>query len=264
MTKATGVPYATPMAARSGWLILLLCLVVGACKKDEATERCHAQMVTAKSVVKNIDSSSMDSVTRSLGAVESALAACKIAKRDLEVEQLETARDQIAKHKERLRRHISKKATAKLTREELEALVKNGDPSCPHGQAYKHRDSGQEVRCTGAQLITLNYATAKKFYSERGFKVTETETPPGIEAEYGSEKYIYEFDRKHSLRPPTCVVLYPPPGMSWQEAVTRTTGARPDQLTGKPTVDTPRGPVKLRVVETLHKLIVYLGQCKSR
>jgi hypothetical protein len=110
----------------------------------------------------------------------------------------------------------------------------------------------------------MNYLKAKEFYSERGYKLTETESPPGIEAEYGSERYVYQFDRVNSLQPPTCLVLYPPPGMSWQEAVARATGARPDQLTGRPTVRTPRGQVKLRVVETLHKLIVYLGQCQSR
>jgi hypothetical protein len=235
-------------------------LVYG-CKKDEATERCHAQMVTAKSIVKDIDSSSMQSVNLSLGAVDSALAACRIAKRDLEVEQLQTARDQITKHRERLRQYISKKATAKLSPEELKALVRKGDPSCPRGQAYKHRDSGQEVRCTGPQLITMDYTKVKEFYSERGFKLTETENPPGIEAEYGSEKYVYQFDRTHSLHPPTCLILHPPPGMSWQEAVARATGVRPDQLTGKPTLRTPRGDMKLRIVETLHKLIVYLGQC---
>ena len=87
----------------------------------------------------------------------------------------------------------------------------------------------------------------------------ETQSPLTLEAEYGGEKYIFRFASAGS--PPECLTIYPRPDMSWEEAVARTTGARPDRMEGKTTVDTPRGKVGLRVVETLHKLIVHLGRC---
>ena len=218
-------------------------------------------MASAQATLKEIDSSSLHSVSASLTAVNAALRACKLAQRTTEVKELTKARDQLFAHKQRLEQHVSKKATAKLTEAELEELVKNGDPTCPKGQAYKHGDSGKEVRCTGLQPIAMNYEQAKEFYAERGFKIKEVDSPPTIEAEFGGEKYLFYFDRKGSSNPPVCLTIYPRPDMSWQEAVARTTGARLDRMTGKNAVDTPRGKVDLRVVETLHKLIVHLGRC---
>jgi hypothetical protein len=220
-------------------------------------------MASAQATLKEIDSSSLQSVSLSLTAVNAALRACKAAERKSEAAELTKARDQLFAHKRRLEQHVSKKATARLTAAELEQLVNNGDPSCPKGQAYKHGESGKEVRCTGRQPIAMNYAQAKEFYADRGFKTKEIDSPPSLEAEFGSEKYVFYFDRKGSSRPPVCLTIYPRPGMSWHEAVARTTGARLDRMAGKNTVDTPRGTVSLRVVETLHKLIVHLGQCSA-
>ena len=242
------------------WILIVLC-AVSCSRTDDATDRCHAQMASAQATLKEIDSSSLQSVNVSLTAVNAALRSCTVAQREGEVSELRKARDQLFAHQQLLEHRVSKKATAKLTPDELERLVKNGDPSCPKGQAYKHGDSGKEVRCTGLQPIAMNYAQAKEFYTDRGFKLKDIATPPALEAEYGGEKYVFHFDRVDSLNPPVCLTLYPRPGMSWQEAVARTTGARPDRMQGKNTVDTPRGTVALRVVETLHKLIVHLGQC---
>lgn len=245
------------MSTRIG-LFAALCAL--ACNSmSEETKRCHAQMMTAETMVKAIDSASIDSVSQSLSAVEAALSACVAAERPSEVEQLKKARDQIALHRQRLEQRVSKNVSVKLTPQELEELVKKGDPSCPRGQAYKHRDSGKEVRCTGLQPIAMSFGQAKAFYGDRGFKLKEAESPRTLEAEYGSEKYVFRFANEDS--PPECLTIYPRPGMSWEEAVARTTGARPDRMSGKTTVDTPRGSVNLRVVDTIHKLIVHLGRC---
>lgn len=243
---------------------LLLASLLGgsvACTSQE-TKRCHAEMITAQEVVKGIESSSIQSVERALSAVDAALAACVRAERDHEVGQLRDARTELAAHKKRLEQHVSTKASAKLTPAELDALVAAGDPSCPRGQAYKHGDSGREVSCTGPQPIAMSYAQAKEFYAERGFKLKEHKAPPGFEAEYGSEKYVFRFGDKRANAAPVCLTIYPQPGMSWQEVVARMTGARMDRLQGKSSVETPRGAVPLRVDQGEDRLIVYLGRCE--
>ena len=245
------------------WMLLLL----GAIGCEQMTvegRRCHAEMTAAQDMVKKIDSSSLDSVSQSLSSVETALSACTKAGLESEVAQLKKARDQIAAHQERLKNRVSKNVTAKLSPEELEALVRDGDPSCPKGQAYKHGDSGKEVRCTGLQLVEMNFAKAQEFFKDRGYKLKRGTSPPTLEAEYGAEKYVYQWAPNGWYDPPECITLYPKPGMSWQEAVARATGARPDRLVANGTVDTPRGRIGLRVVQTLHKLIVHIGKCKLK
>jgi hypothetical protein len=249
------------MGSSQTWMLVLLLCVLGCGRMSAEGRRCRAEMTMAQSTVKEIDQNSLDSVSQSLSAVEAALASCARAGRQSEVEELKKARDQIAAHKQRLENRVSKNVTAKLTPEQLEELVHNGDPSCPKGQAYKHGDSGKEVRCTGLQLIAMSFAQAQEFFKDRGFKLKQINSPPMLEAEYGAEKYVFQYPSNGWYGPPECLTLYPRPGMSWQEAVARATGARPDRLVATNTVDTPRGRLGLRVVETLDKLIVRIGQC---
>ncbi|MBN1606586.1 MAG: hypothetical protein JW940_08120 [Polyangiaceae bacterium] len=245
------------------WMLLLLC-ALGCEQFTVQGRRCHAEMTEAQGMVKQIDSSSIDSVSQSLTAVEVALSACTKAGMDSEVEQLKKARDQIAAHKERLRNRVSKNELPKLTPEELEALVRDGDPSCPKGQAYKQGATGKEVRCTGQQLVEMNFAEAQTFFKDRGFKLKRGTSPPTLEAEYGAEKYVYEWAPDGWYDPPQCLTIYPRPGIGWQETVARATGARQDRLVGNNTVDTPRGRLGLRVVQTLNKLIIHIGNCRLK
>jgi len=57
------------------------------------------------------------------------------------------------------------------------------------------------------------------------------------------------------------VTLYPAPGVPWDEATARVTGAAPDKLKRGTPIKAERGELPLRVDEGANKLIIRIGTC---
>jgi hypothetical protein len=247
---------------RSGALsslgVLTLGVTFAAGCKDEATRACQAELVQAQEVVKS-QGGSRSGVEQSIAAVDRALALCRTAKRDSEVEQLTNARRELASHLDVLKERAGKQKRTKPTAAEVEELIKHGDASCPRGMAYKAEGSDKQVRCIGPQPIRMSFAKARDYYKSLGFRVTPSESPPGLRAEFGAELLVFGFATVNDPAPPRCLTYYPPPQMPWQEAVARLTGAQLNRIKQGAPVPLPDGEVPLRVDESQEKLVIYLG-----
>jgi len=217
-------------------------------------------MTTAQGIVNNVDAKQELSVENSLAAVEAARAACDEAGRTTERDELVRAKNELQAHLDYLKRKATEPKVEKLTPDQIAALVKNGDPSCPKGQAYK-RSPTQEIRCTGPQIVDMNWSNADTYFSNRGYKVTSTPTPPTLKAEYGAELVVFTFATENDDQPAKCVAFYPPMGMSWQEATGRITGTAMRKLENAKLVKTAHGEKTLRVDQSETKLIIYVGDC---
>ena len=220
---------------------------------------CQDSFNTAQATVNQIDSASIESVEKSLKAVESALAACKSEGKSGEVTELEAARNKISAHYEWLKKRPQKQK--KRSAEELEQLVKKGDSDCPKGMAYKQRETGKEVRCVGPVPANMPWAKARAYYERRDFTVRPGKQASSLEMEYGAELIVFTYDKAESRRPPTCLTVYPPPGMGWQEAAARVTGARVDRLKAGDPVKVGGREIMLEVVDEPNKVLVKLGAC---
>lgn len=214
---------------------------------DPDAKLCRERMQSAQAVVAQVDGKSKASVERSLAAVTEAHASCEKAKLGSERELLLKAKRELSAQLELLgqrenRKQVEAKAPAKL----LE-LVKNGDPSCPKGQAYKPKDSKSEVRCSGPQLVDMPAPALKAYFGERHFKLTSTETPPTLRAEHGAETFVFSFDQPETA--PQCVTAYAVSGVSWQEVTARLSGAQPEKLKLGEPVKTPKGELLELTVE---------------
>jgi hypothetical protein len=236
--------------------LIFLCF---ACSNEE-TRHCHALMTTAQELVKKVDGADLSSVRASIDSVESARAACEKAGRRTEQEELVAAKNQLQAHADYLERKAKEPAKKKQTPEELAALVQHGDPGCPKGQAYRPAPA-QEVRCTGPQLVDMSWKSVEGYFNARGYKITTTDTPPVLKAEYGAELLAYTFAKPKDDQPARCLAYYPPPGLPWQEATARVTGAPLRKLENAHTVRTAQGERTLRVDESEKKLIIYVGEC---
>ncbi|HEX4340298.1 MAG TPA: hypothetical protein VH062_30530 [Polyangiaceae bacterium] len=237
---------------------LVACLCDVAC--NEATRRCQSLMSTAQGIVSKVDGKQQSSVEQSLNSVETARAACEQAGRTTEQDELLKAKNELQAQLDYLKRKSGEPAVPKLSPDQIAALVKSGDPSCPKGQAYR-RSPTQEIKCTGPQLVDMNWKAAETYYTNRGYKLTSTMAPPTIRAEYGAELIVFTFGAQNDTSAAKCIAYYPPPGMPWQEATGRLTGTPMKKLDTAKTVKSDHGEVTLRVDETTTKLIVYLGDC---
>jgi hypothetical protein len=219
-------------------------------------------MTSAQLVVQKLDPKSETSLSASLAAVEEARATCERAKLGAEREQLLSAKNQISAQLTLLAARAKRKQLAAPTAEELARLAKDGDPSCPKGQAYKPRSGPKEVRCTGPQLVAMNSEALQDYYRERRFKLTTRQQPLELRAELGSELYVFAFDQPGD-HPPRCVTAYAPPGMSWQELTAKLTGASPEKLSLDAPVRAERGELALRVEHPNDQPTVHLGACQA-
>ena len=233
-----------------------------ACESAE-TKLCHSLMGSAQEIVKGVDAKDLVSVQKSLDAVEAARAACDKAGRTGERDELQKAKNELSGHADFLKRKAARPpARKKHTPEELASIALHGDPDCPKGQAYKEDGSGKEIRCTGPELADMGFAQADAYFRGRGYKISETDSPPTLRAEYGAELYVYTYAAPKDDHPARCLAFYPAPGVPYQEATGRITGTplrRIDKST--PTIDTSRGKVPFRVDENDTKLIIYIGDC---
>lgn len=228
----------------------------------QEARQCRSQLASAQEVVNGLDSKSVESLGGAVTALDSAIAACDKAGLGSERDKLIEAKNQIGAHKALLERKAARKKRAALTPDELAKLVKDGDPSCPKGQAYKQGGgAGKEVRCTGAQLTDLPMADVREYYETRRFKITETADPPRLRMEYGAELYVFTFDKPNDTTGAKCIEVYPAPGIPWREAVARTTGAPLDRVKAGGSVKAKRGDLTVRVEDTEKKQLARIGDC---
>jgi hypothetical protein len=217
-------------------------------------------MAEAQTVVNAVESSSVDSLNRSIQMIQLAEAACKKAGRDSEVKDLTSARERLQGHlvlvEERAER---KKSRESLSPTQLDKLVREGDPNCPKGQGYQHKASGKEIRCTGLQPAEMNWEQAKKYFVSRNFRSVVSHEASVLTLESGAERYVYHYGEKDSASPARCVVIFSRPGISWQEAVARNTGISPEKLKNGGSVSLLQGKLKLSVNET--NQVARLGDC---
>jgi hypothetical protein len=242
--------------------ILTCVLVTTLCSAgcNEETRRCQSLMTTAQGIVNKVDSKDQSSVEQSLAAVETARAACEKAGRNTESDELVKAKNELQAHLDYMKRRAAQPKVEKLTPDQIAALVKNGDPSCPKGQAYK-RSPTQEIHCTGPQIVDMNWKDADAYYTNRGYKITSTPSPPTLRAEYGAELVVFTFVAPNDDQPAKCVAFYPPIGISSQEATARITGTPMRKLENAKVVKTAHGERTLRVDQSETKLIIYIGDC---
>lgn len=217
-------------------------------------------MTAAQPIVAQVDSKSLASVERSLAVVTEAHVACEKAKLGTEREQLLKAKNELSAQLEHLRARERRRKLQAPTEEELAGLIKQGDPSCPKGQAYKPKNAKAEVRCTGPQIADMPLAALKEYYADRRYKLTSQDAPPELRAELGSELYVFSFDKPEDAAP-RCITAYAAPGLSWQEVTSRLTGTPPEKLKLNDRVRTGRGELALQVEHVTDKPTIHLGSC---
>lgn len=242
--------------ARHPFLVLLAGLAHVGCD-DAQTKSCLSAYESAQGRILEVEAKSPESVSASLQAVEGALQACRAANRHQEVDQLIQARNELSAQKNVLERRARRKSKKEPTQEELAALERDGDPNCPRGQAYKQGGS-KEIRCTGPHLIEMNLAQAKSYFEDGNFRVrSPSETT--LEAEHGAERYTFIYGKAGTATPPSCVVLVPPPGVPWAEALARASGANPSRLKPTGLLSLSGGNLPYTVDE--EKVIIRVGDC---
>ncbi len=221
--------------------------------------KCHEQMTAAQGVVSNIDSHSLDSLKGALPSLDAALDACEKAKLGEEHGKLLEAKHQITAQIELLERKAARKNGPVLSAADLERVQKEGDPSCPKGQAYKHAGIDKEIRCTGPELIDMPLDAVKNYFGARNYKLTVTDNPPRVRAEFGAELFVFTFDQPSAGA--KCLELYPAPNIPWREAVGRATGVRLDKIKTGGTISAKRGDLALAVEDTEQKQLAKIGDC---
>lgn len=217
-------------------------------------------MAAAQNVVNAVESNSVESINRSIGAIQSAEAACKRAGRESEVKELTQAKERFEGHRVLLEeRNARKQQRESLTPAQLEKLLREGDPNCPKGQGYLNKASNKEIRCTGVQPAEMNWEQAKKYFGARNFRSVATGEANRLTLESGAERYVYHYAENDSTNPARCIVIYPKPGISWQEAVARNTGVPPEKLKDGGTVALAQGKLPLTVDEKNE--VARIGDC---
>lgn len=241
--------------------LLGVVLVTAACE-TEADKACLSQFASAQAVVVKVEAEDSASVNGSVAAIETALSTCKGAARAGEVEELTKAHTQLSAHRDRLaRREELRRQRTEIALEELKKLIESGDPKCPQGQAYLNGKSGQRIRCTGPQPIDMNAAQAEEYFRGRGFKVSAGASPLEQRFERGAELLVFTYDEPSRSTAPRCVVLYPSPDMSWQEATARVTGVQPGRLKPGQRIPTAAGQQQLEVEESAERVLARIGTC---
>jgi len=238
--------------------VALCALAFPGCEQQQAA-LCQDSFNKAQQTVNQIDSSSIESVEQSLAAVNGAIAACKQEDKSGEVSELTAAKNKISAHHEWLKARPAKQR--KRTPAELEELAKKGDSDCPKGMAYKQRETGKEVRCIGPVPVNMAWQAARAYYERRDFRVRPGKTPTTLEMEYGAELHRFDYSQENSSAPAKCVTVYPPPGMGWQEATARMTGARVDRIKAGEPVKAGTRTLLLQVVDEPGQVLVKLGEC---
>lgn len=224
---------------------------------SEETRLCRSERDRAQEIVKALDSKSIDSLSGSVKALDSAIAACEKAKMGAEREKLVEARNQIGAHLALLEKRAKRRKPP--TAAELARLEREGDPTCPKGQGYKQAGV-KEIKCTGPQLVDMSMSAAETYFGGRNYRLTKSDSPPRLRAEQGAEVYVFTYDKPNDAGP-KCLELYPIPGVTLPEAVGRATGARLEKLSSGGSVKTARGELALVFEDTNQKHAAKIGSC---
>lgn len=248
------------------WRSARLALFFGAavfcgCQLLPGTKECHKRMGAAQTELDGLEASSLDALDRGLRAVKDAENACREAGRDEETKKLGEAAMRIEGQIELVKNRQAERAQRKRTPEQIAKLVKDGDPECPKGSAYKHRDSGKEIRCTGMLPIDMGFAQAKKYFAAAGYRFPEHDDPKSLVAEQGSERVVFRYRSPTDAAPAPCVMIYPRSDRSWQEMVSRLTGTSPEKLKPGEAVKAGARSLPLAVEDTDKKVLARLGDC---
>jgi hypothetical protein len=181
---------------------------------------------SAQQQVSGIDPKSIESVRASLKAVSGAMDSCRAADRSGEVAELTKAKNELAAQVGLLEKRAQRQARRAPTAEELKNFEKEGDPSCPRGQAYRP-PGAKEVRCTGPQLVDMSAQDVQRYFQDRDYRV-RSPSAATVDVERGSERYTFSY--APGATGASCVLAFPPPDMPWQEAMARLTGVNPSTL----------------------------------
>lgn len=223
------------------------------------SKACHERMAEAQAVVTGVDSNSLDSVDRSIAAIQSAEATCTASGLSGELTELSKARERFASHRVLLVERDERKRAKVLSPEQLEKYVKSGDPNCPKGQAYQHKPSGKEIRCTGPRPAEMNATLAEAYFKSKGFRAMAGSSKTVLKMEKGSERYIFEYAAGSDA--PTCLRVSPMPGIPWQEAVSKLTGTSPEKFKHGSTVSVLGQELTIDVAPNHEN--VNLGNCSK-
>lgn len=243
------------IAATSFLLVSTLLTQVG-CESAE-TKGCRDKYLSAHGLINGPDTKSLENVESALEAIESALPLCKKANMHKEVAELEKAQRTLQSNASTLRAQASRK---ELTPEELEKVLKDGDPHCPKGQSYSYKKTGKVVKCTGPQLVAFTRAQAEEYFKNRGFRIKGEGAV--LDAEFGPESYHYEFSGTDANAKTQCLKVLATPGMSWEESVSRVAGVNPALLKkGAPVRAEDGSKWPLTHIENEKQTAYTLGKC---
>jgi hypothetical protein len=243
-------------ALSTPWLLFWGLLTLVGCE-SEGAKSCRENYLKAHSLINGADSKTIESAEKTLETVEQTLAICKQAKLPKEVAELEKAQRTLQSNVNQLRSQGSRK---ELSPEELDKLVKDGDPNCPKGQSYNYRKTGKQIKCTGPQVVAFSRSQAEEHFKNRGFRVKVEGTH--LVAELGPESYHYDFSGSEANAKTQCLKVFAMPGMSWEESVSRVTGANPAFLKKGVAVKTDDGSKwPLAHIENEKQPVYTLGKC---
>jgi hypothetical protein len=243
------------LTAASFLVAASLVALVG-CESEDA-KGCREKYFHAHGLINGPDTKSVENVESALEAVESALPLCKKANMHKEVAELEKAQRTLQSNASSLRAQASRK---ELTPEELEKVLKDGDPGCPKGQSYSYKKTGKVVKCIGPQVVSMTRGQAEEHFKNRGFRVKAEGSI--LDAEFGPESYHYEFSGSDANAKPQCLKVLATPGMSWEESVSRIAGVNPALLKKGATVRAEDGSKwPLTHIENEKQTAYMLGKC---
>ncbi len=232
-----------------------LLLTIG-CESADA-KACHESYLKAHGLIAATDNKDGESLQAALEAVENSIPLCKKANSSKELAELEKAQQTLQSNANLLRNQVSRK---ELTPEELEKLVKEGDPNCPKGQSYNYRKTGKQIKCTGPQVIGFSRAQAEEHFKNRGFRVKVEGSH--LDAEFGPESYHFDFSGSDGNAKTQCLKVFAMPGMTWEESVSRVTGAHPMHLKkGTPVRAEDGSKWPLTNIDNEKQPVYTLGRC---
>ncbi len=235
--------------------------------ENEKVKACHAEMAVSQQALLDMDKNEIDSVEAALGLIDKTLAACREAQRSEEVGNVESAKRQVAAHLAALEERASRPERKELSPEELESLIKNGDPDCPKGQGYEHPKAKEVIKCTGKQIVEMSQKLARAHFERRGYKITEGKTEAGgarVKAEFGARAYEFIYEGHGAGAAPSCVLVTGKPGVPWQELVARTAGVHPDRVERGQPVTVSGKSLQVQVAGDVGQWTVSLGSCPAR
>ncbi len=236
-----------------GWAFAVLSVL--ACDSAEV-KQCREHYMEAYGLVSAVDTTKLESVEPALEKVSSTLPLCEKAKLAEEIKQLETAKRKLESHQTYLQQQAN---LQKLTPEMVAQLVKKGDPNCPKGTAYKVSEDAEQIRCTGPQILDMNREQATKYFERLAFKIESDGQK--LKAESGSVSYTYIFGGGGDDKAASCVIVFSPPGIPWEETASRISGVKPSRIKRDEPLLMNSGERKLRVEEQEIQAALWVGEC---